>query len=293
MTIRSRMFLLPLLVAIITLSCFAQSANTAITQDPAPDAAHPPSMVEWSVPSHGVKMNAVLYLAGGAGPHGLVILLHGFPGYERNFDLAQSIRRAGWNVLVFHYRGSWGSPGDFSFSNAMQDTEAAVQYAREPEVAAKYRIDPKRIVLIGHSMGGFMAAYAGSRDPQVAAIGMLAAWNIGLYAKLPPDVRQNRIANFEAEKGPLHGCTAEGLMDEITKNAAQWDYTSYAESMKSRPVLIISTNDMLRPANEAMNSALQKAGAQKVKYEHIPTDHSFSDKRIALQIAVIDWLGTL
>ena len=33
----------------------------------------------------------------GLGPHPVVIMLHGFPGNEKNLDLAQSIRRAGWD----------------------------------------------------------------------------------------------------------------------------------------------------------------------------------------------------
>lgn len=47
-----------------------------------------------------------MYMAAGAGPHPTVLLLHGLPGNEQNVDLAQSIRRAGWNVLTLHYRGS-------------------------------------------------------------------------------------------------------------------------------------------------------------------------------------------
>ena len=290
-TIRS--FTLLLIVLLLGVSGFAQlPSDAAVTQDP-PESTNPPSMEEWSVPSHGVKMNAVLYLAGGEGEHGLVILLHGFPGYERNFDLAQSIRRAGWHVLVFHYRGAWGSPGDFSFSNAMQDTEAAIAYARSPEVVSKFHIDSKRIVLIGHSMGGFMAAYAGSRDAQVLGIGMLAAWNIGGHGSLTPEEKKKRIAGFEAEQGPLHGCTAEGLVEEIVQHATEWDYTKYAPALKSRSVLIISTNDGLRPANEAMDASLRKAGSSQTKYAHMETDHGFSGKRIALQKAVVEWLATL
>src|SRR5690349_7293860 len=155
--------LCPLLcLAVLLTTAHAQNSDLAakaVTQDPPADTAHPASMVEWSIPSHSVNMNAALYLASGAGPHPLAIILHGFPGYERNQDLAQSIRRAGWHVLIFHYRGSWGSDGNFSFANAMDDTDAAVAYVRSPAVVANYSIDPKRIVLIGHSMGGFMAAY--------------------------------------------------------------------------------------------------------------------------------------
>jgi predicted alpha/beta-fold hydrolase len=43
-----------------------------------------------------------------------VILFHGLPGNEQNLDLAQAIRRANWNVLTLHYRGSLGSPGTYS-----------------------------------------------------------------------------------------------------------------------------------------------------------------------------------
>ncbi|MDO8912512.1 MAG: hypothetical protein Q8N10_08825 [Phenylobacterium sp.] len=32
-------------------------------------------------------------------------------GNEKNLDLAQAVRRAGWNAVTFNYRGSWGSPG--------------------------------------------------------------------------------------------------------------------------------------------------------------------------------------
>jgi dienelactone hydrolase len=269
------------------------AAIAAVTQDPPADPAHPATMVEWSIPTHGAKMNAALYLASGQGQHGLVILLHGFAGYERNFDVAQSIRRAGWDALVFHYRGSWGSPGDFSFANAMQDTEAAIAYVRSPAVTSKYGIDPRRIVLLGHSMGGFMAAYAASHDPQIAGAILLAAWNIGATPLAKADARNKTVAEFATEMGPLRGCTPESLVQEIAAHAKAWDYTSFAPTLKKVPVLIVSTNDELRAANEALQAALQNAGDAHLDYRHFETDHGFSDKRIALQLAVVDWLGNL
>jgi uncharacterized protein len=282
-----------LFFALVLTTGQAQNSNPAIkavTQDAPADPAHPASMVEWSIPTHGANVNAVLYLASGAGPHGLAILLHGFPGYERNQDLAQSIRRAGWHALVFHYRGAWGSDGNFSFANAMGDTEAAVAYVRSNAVASKYRIDPKRIVLIGHSMGGFMAAYAASREPQVAGLVLLAAWNIGGTQSFDAAHEENMASEFAEELRPLKGCTPQSLVAEIKQHGKAWDYITYATNLKTRPVLVVSTNDDLRPANEALYAALQKAGATGAKYQHFDTDHGFSDKRIAMQIAVIDWL---
>jgi pimeloyl-ACP methyl ester carboxylesterase len=52
------------------------------------------------------KLNALFYAAAGAGPHPTALMLHGLPGKEQNIDCVQSIRRAGWNVLTIHYRGS-------------------------------------------------------------------------------------------------------------------------------------------------------------------------------------------
>jgi pimeloyl-ACP methyl ester carboxylesterase len=69
---------------------------------------------------------------------------------------------AGWNVLYFNYRGSWGSPGDFSFTHCIEDAQSDIAYLRDDTKAAKLRSDPNTIVLIGHSMGGFVALQTGA-----------------------------------------------------------------------------------------------------------------------------------
>jgi len=75
----------------------AQQTPTAVISDPSVDKQFPPGLSVLTIPSNGSEMDAFLYSAAGPGPHGTVILLHGLPGYEINGDLAQSIRRAGWN----------------------------------------------------------------------------------------------------------------------------------------------------------------------------------------------------
>ncbi len=146
----------------------APQVPAAIAADPLADKEFPAALAVVSFSSHGVDLDATLYLASGRGPHGAVVLLHGLPGYEVNGDLAQAIRRAGWSVLLFHYRGLWGAGGAFSISSAIEDTAEAVRFFRDAATAAKYRIDPRRVVLIGHSFGGFLAAYEGSRNPDLA-----------------------------------------------------------------------------------------------------------------------------
>jgi pimeloyl-ACP methyl ester carboxylesterase len=296
------------MIGIRKLACFATSlvfctalqAQSAITTDPAPDKANPAAIQTFQFPSHGALLNALIYVAAGRGPHPTVILLHGFPGNERNLDLAQSIRRAGWNVLFFDYRGSWGSPGAFSFSNSIEDTQAAIAYLRDPANAAKLRADPANIVLIGHSMGGFMARYAAAHDPAVKAVALISAADMAVdtVESIPAAHRSMAAASIAAHfanegMAPLGGCTPDSLAQEVIANADAWNVPNLAPALASRPVLVITSDDGLQPSNDAFVAALHKAGGKRVTTLHLATDHSYSDKRIALQTAVLSFLAAL
>lgn len=272
-------------------SSHAQQVPSAVSTDPATDKDFPATMEAPDVLSHGARLNAVFYLASGRGPHPTVLLMHGFPGNEQNMDLAYAIRRAGWNVLIPHYRGSWGSSGIFSFANAIEDTQASIQFLREVENVKKYRIDPKKIVLVGHSMGGFMVSYSAAHDPEIAGIAMISAWNIGASMSRSP--KKGRTETFLTASPRLAGTTPEGLQAEAEQNVARWNYLDYAESLKTRPVLILESNDRNVSDNKAMKEALQKAGNSRVIEIHMDTDHPYSDHRIALQVAVLQWLETV
>ena len=276
------------------------AAPAAIAQDPAPDKANPASLVTFQLPSHGAQLNAFVYVAAGPGPHPTVVLLHGFPGNERNLDLAQSVRRAGWNVLYFDYRGSWGSPGDFSFTHSLEDTAAAIAYLRSPANAARLHSDPANIVLIGHSMGGFMARYAAAHDPGIRAIALISAADMGVDAvvPIPAAYRDHALAPLAqslAAEGiaPLAGCTPESLAKEVIANADAWNIPALAPALATRPILVLTSDDGLAPSNDAFTTALRKAGARQLTTLHLATDHSYSGERIALQTAVLAFLAAL
>ena len=265
-----------------------------------PDALSPASMETFQIPSHGALLNAFVYVAAGAGPHPAVVLLHGFPGNERNLDLAQDMRRAGWDVLYFDYRGSWGSPGDFSFSHSIEDTAAAIALLREPAIAGRLRLDASRIVLLGHSMGGFVAVQTAAADPAVRAVGLVSAVDLG--GRVPQPLPKNResvaiqaLSAGLAREGmaPLAGCTPERLARETLANASRWSFQSNAESLKSRPILIVTSNDGFAPAIVTFAEALRDAGNDRVTALHLATDHSYSDQRMALSAAVLKWLEPL
>jgi uncharacterized protein len=261
---------------------------------------YPASMQSFQIPSHGALLNAFVYVAAGAGPHPAVVLLHGFPGNERNLDLAQDIRRAGWDVLYFNYRGSWGSPGDFSFSHAIEDTVAAAAYLRQPAMTKLLRLDPSHIVLIGHSMGGFMAVQGAAADSSIIAFGLLSAADLGgripqSLSKEGEQVAIQKLSAGYANEGmaPLAGCTPEGLARETITKAAQWSFLAKVDSLKGRPALVITSDDGLAAGNGAFATALRAAGDNHVTTLHLPTDHSYSDQRTALSSAVLQWLAML
>ena len=258
------------------------------------------SMEPVQVPSHGALLNGIVYVADGAEPHPVVVLLHGFPGNEQNLDLAQDIRRAGWDVLFFHYRGSWGSPGDYSFSNGLEDTAAAVAYLRDAAVAKKLRSDPSRIVLLGHSVGGFNAVEVGSADPNVAAVGIISAADMA--GRIPPHIpkfaeglARKKVADALASQGmaPLHGCTPETLAQDVLDHAAAWRWEPLAKGLASRPFLAVTSDDGNAKSNNDLAELLRKDGDTHVTAEHFATDHSYSDKRQELAAVVVKWLQGL
>ncbi len=303
MTLRS----LALSAALLAASLAAQAQSTpvpaAIDQDPAPDKANPAAIETFQLPSHGALLNAFVYVASGAGPHPVVILLHGFPGNEKNLDLAQVLRRAGYDVLFFNYRGSWGSPGSFSFTNSIEDVDAAITYLRNPVNAVTLRADPNSLILAGHSMGGMISAIVAAnhaKDPYIKAVVLISAANMA--GRTLPAVQANQqeaavpqIAKGLAANGmsPLANCTPESLARELLANASAWDIPSLAPKLTTHPILIIASDDGTGPSSEALAANLTKLGDTQVKSVHITTDHSYSDHRIALEETVLNSLAQL
>jgi pimeloyl-ACP methyl ester carboxylesterase len=274
-----------------------QPIPAAVITDPAPDAAHPPHQEQALVPSAGLGMNALFMLAGGAGPHPTMILFHGFPGNEQNLDLAQAARRSGWNVLTLHYRGSWGSPGVFTLQHVIEDAKAAEAFVEAPANAAKYGIDRRRIVLAGHSMGGFAAASAARDNPKLAGVILIDAWNVGSdatdFAKLNGKARTVAADQaFDDLGNALAGTSPKAIADEIVVHGKEWNVLDWAPRLTARPMLVIGAEKSGGKDNHAIAQAVGRAGGHVTDIT-VPTDHPFSDHRIALAGLVVTWLDAL
>lgn len=283
------------IVALVALPLPALAAApdipAAIYTDPPADKDHPAAMEVVHIPSGDVAINGVVYIAAGPGPHPTVVLCHGLPGNEKSLDLAQAMRRAGWTVITFNYRGSWGSPGDYRFAQNLEDADAVLAFARDPANAAKLRIDPKRLVIMGHSMGGWVTALTAAHDKDLLGAAMISAGNMGWLGKLPRDQAIKALGDNGMEA--LAGTTPAIMADEIIADTDRFDFVKAAPQLIKTDLFVLTSDDGLAPMSNALSAAIAKAGGAGVKAVHVATDHSWSDARIRLQAEIISWLATL
>jgi pimeloyl-ACP methyl ester carboxylesterase len=290
-------WLAALLLSLLVQGAAAQSAASAVSSDPPQDRQHPASMQVVHIPSHGSNINGVLYLAAGADAHPTVILFNGLPGNEQNLDLAQAIRRAGWSVLTLHFRGSWGSPGNYSYHHMLEDARAALEFVRDPHNASRYALDSRRIVLAGHSTGGFLAAHTAADSRDIAGLILISASDDAgeaLSARSSPAAwRQWVQEDFGDSMESLSTATPEGLARELLASATSWSFAAIAPRLQSVPLLVITADDGLAAEGEALAAAVQRFDSSqpaRIRRLHLATDHPYSDQRIALETAVVSWL---
>jgi hypothetical protein len=225
------------------------------------------------------QLLGALFLGKGSGPRPTALVLHGIPGIEKNTDIAYALRDAGWNALIFHYRGSWGSAGDYTLPGIPDDVRAAI----DEMVSGKYPVDASRLALIGHSLGGWAAIVCAARDPRVKAavtiggISNMRTWYLS-------HERAIEFCRF------LKGTSATELQSQIRALGTTRNPVDVIADIKAMPVLIVHGN----PDDEvsidqayALNTAAV-GSADLVIVEG--ADHTFSRHRQQLVETVVGWL---
>jgi pimeloyl-ACP methyl ester carboxylesterase len=248
------------------------------------------------IPTGGVKIDGMFFRPPGATAHPVLIYLHGLPGFTGDLDLPLPLSRAGWNVLTLHYRGSWGSPGDYSYAHQVEDAAAAVAFVRDPANARAYLIDSRRIVLAGHSTGGMIAMMTAADTPRLAGLVLISASDDAAEAVIQHKDGPARGALNQTStpcSAPLSGCTNQGLDLEVLNHASSWTFAALAPHLTKLPILMVTCNDPYAPENDALEKALVSQGATPPVRVRLNTGHAYSDQRPALASAVIDWLQKL
>lgn len=267
-----------------------------VTQDnPTIDSNFPASLSPAVFISDGSKVLGTMFITSGEGLHPTVLLLTGFPGNEVNYDIAHMLQRQGFNVFTFYSRGSWGSEGEFSWNNLIEDIPAAVTFLKDDLCRENFQVDKNRIVFVGYSMGGFAALFTSLQFDFIKNVCAIAPFNIGMFGQL---LSMNKeIKKYSSEKMQramdfVNCPSPEKLLEEMIQHKTDWDLINHAEKLSQKNFLIISAkHDTTAPIelhHKPLVGALKLANSN-VKEFILETGHSFSDKRIQLMRLISDW----
>ena len=290
------------LAAMLVLTALSGCASEAapvlsfdpLTNDPAAiDIENPPMVKEITVPSKdGSRMAGRFLLADGAGPHPTILLLHGYPGTETNLDIAQMLRRAGYNVLFIHYRGAWGSEGKYSIAHIVEDATAALVYLRS---GAEPRVDAEHLSAIGHSMGGMAALLAAEAD---SGLGCVAGWapadgNL-IAAGLDAPQAAADFAAYTDSLVMLGGASGAGVVADLREHRRDYDVAGRAAGLAGKAVLLVGAQgDDVLPVDvfhATLDAAFEADPRIKLTSIVIEGDHAFSWTRLKLARTTLDWL---
>jgi hypothetical protein len=229
--------------------------------------------------SQGCKLLGTLYRARKEGRSPAAVILHGFPGLERNYDIAHALRKLGYHSLIFHYRGAWGSEGSYTFTGQIDDTLSALAALR-----SRPDVDPERILLVGHSMGSWLAINVGAIDKRVT--GVVAISGIGDARKWGEQDK----ARTEYSLQFLKGMSFEEYVAERQMLVRKHNPVEKIGMISPRPVLIIhGDNDAVvnvENAYELYAAASEPKGLLIVK----GADHVFSYQREEVIDRIVSWI---
>ncbi|HSG44535.1 MAG TPA: hypothetical protein VLA72_15410 [Anaerolineales bacterium] len=233
----------------------------------------------------------------GNNPIATVLFLQGFPGIEGDELICARLARENVNVLTFNYRGTFGSAGHFSFSNAVVDIGAALQFIRQPQLQNTYSIESNKIVLGGWSFGSGIVFAGAVREPEVRKIFTISGRDFSKEARKieqEPEYAQEATINLAAirvPKGPVN--YRDGLLSDLVENKETFEIERQIPYLIDRDILLIGGWDDEISAIEdhilPVYRSLSKQGI-KVSIEAFQDDHEFSQSKDKITQVIANWL---
>jgi pimeloyl-ACP methyl ester carboxylesterase len=162
-----------------------------------------------------------IYVDDGGGKEGVpVVFLHSFGGDSSHWSSQLSHVRHHRRALAIDLRGHGKSAGpkddDYAVESFVKDVEAVVE-----------KLELKRFVLVGHSLGGAVAIkYAGRNPRRVAGLVL-----VGAPGKIPPEQSQQIMGSIEANYEP----TMKGYWEKLVEGAQPHVRTQILAEMDKIP----------------------------------------------------------
>jgi acetyl esterase/lipase len=215
-----------------------------------------------------------LWLPAGAGPHRVVVLIHGgcwlaqLPGLDMTAYAAEDLRQHGIAVWNIEYR-RLGEPGG-GYPGSFEDVANAADWLRT--LAKTYPLTLASVVALGHSAGGHFALWLAAR-PRIDKASPLFR-NDPLRIKAVVTLAGIGDLKIYRDRGP-HACGEPATIDQLVGAARRWPGDVFADTSPAAllplgvPQAIISgALDPIVPAAFGRDYAAQ-AIAAKDKVEEI------------------------
>jgi len=274
----NRIFFFWCLVFTISCSFECPGQDSIVLRDIQWDATAPAGSVELVIPSGNALLAGFIYKANGGQKHPTLLLLHGYPGNERNLDLAQVVRAHGWNVIYFNYRGSWGSQGQFSFANCVRDVVNTVAFCKK--YSDSLRIDTSNIVLFGHSMGAWVCLKSLASLPGIKKGFALSTWDIYSSLKNVTGPQLTKMVN-----NPNSGLNyfvlntpVKEIFQPVLSNLPFYNIQNDSAILAGKQIIMLDEHN----GNKGLAESLEKNNRASFDYDVWQTDHGFTNKRISL-----------
>ncbi len=164
----------------------------------------------------GYQLSAKIDLPLKKAPFPFVLFAHVFTG-SKNLTASKHISRAltmnGFGVMRFDFTGLGESEGDFSdtnFTSNVEDLQDAATYLAEHYEAPS--------VIVGHSLGGAAAIFAGSRIPSIKAVVSIGAPSYPehvthLLSDKKEEIEKNGLAHVNI--GGRKFCIKKQFLDDL------------------------------------------------------------------------------
>jgi alpha/beta superfamily hydrolase len=230
--------------------------------------------------SKGQKLLGAIWYPEYADRPPAVLILHGFPGIEKNYDLAYSLCQRNLASMIFHYRGCWGSGGRYSFLGCFEDAMTAME-----ELTSRKDILGDNVAVVGHSFGGMVAIHLSAQIKIKATVAMSPLANI--KENMPTQKRKMIV------RGGIpfvKGLTMRRAMAEFETIEKTHDPIKYVDRLSPSPLLLIHGSDdeivPLKCSIDLHKKALEPKNLLIVK----GTDHIFAGKRRYIINRVAHWI---
>ena len=259
-----------------------------LLKDGNPEAVEPAHGTYIVIDSHGSRIFGRLLLPDFFDKESrapVVLMLHGHPGGDKNLDIGEALRANGFAVAVISYRGVWGSHGDYLLSHNIEDVISTVDFLRQN--ADTYRLDPEKVFLFGHSMGGFSALNAMAQGLQVSGAVLMAPYDAG-YKYLYDRTNFDGVMASK-NRGYFHLSSENALEEDAAENAEKWNFRNLMAAWdKTVPMAFIdgtkdTTSEHMGPVVEEM----EKAGFN-VTYHLLEDGHMFPLHRATIARIAIE-----